>query len=169
MVEYFYLFSTACTKLSVLMFHRRLVEGTVSRGFKMAIWCAIAFVLAQTLVFSILVLYSCTPVAMIWKQYDPAWVAAHPGSYCQPIHKTVWVSFLSGAVSVFSDFFSVLLPGALLLKIQISKRQKWGLMVIFSVGFLYDLTPLISMQRLTVHFLVSAVLGSGERFIWDEQ
>jgi hypothetical protein len=137
MVEYFYLYSTAATKLSVLMFYRRLVEGTVSRGFKLVIWGAIFFVLAQTLVFSVLVLETCKPVPMIWYQYIPQWVADHPGAYCKPLSLTVSISYLSGAVSVFSDFFSVVLPGALLLKIQISKRQKWGLMVIFGVGFLY--------------------------------
>jgi hypothetical protein len=139
-VEYFYLYSTACTKLSVLMFHRRLVEGTVSRGFKLAIWCAILFVLAQTITFSVLVLSSCQPIPMIWYQYIPQWVAAHPEASCAPQHRIIWISYLSGALSVFSDFFSVMLPGALLLKIQISKRQKWGLMVIFGVGFLYDST-----------------------------
>jgi hypothetical protein len=125
------------------MFHRRLVEGTVSRGFKLAIWCAIAFVLAQTIVFSVMVLQSCSPVPMIWYQYIPQWVAAHPEAYCHSAHLIVAVSILSGSVSVFSDFFSVLLPGALLLKIQISKRQKWGLMIIFGVGFLYVLTLFI--------------------------
>ncbi len=165
-VEYFYLYSTACTKLSVLIFHRRLVEGTVSRGFKLVIWCAIAFVLAQTIVFSVLVLMTCSPAPMIWYQYVPQWVAAHPGATCSPTRITVGISYLSGSVSVFSDFFSVLLPGALLLKIQISKRQKWGLMVIFGVGFLYGSTlffdPVLTLAA-------SAVPELGERFIWVEQ
>ena len=74
-----------------------------------------------------------------WAKVEQA-VAAHPEASCAPQHRIIWISYLSGALSVFSDFFSVMLPGALLLKIQISKRQKWGLMVIFGVGFLYDST-----------------------------
>ena len=43
---------------------------------------------------------------------------------------------LIGALSVVTDFYSVLLPAALVLQIQISRKQKIGLFFIFGLGML---------------------------------
>jgi len=40
----------------------------------------------------------------------------------------------AGALSVVTDFYSVVLPMIVLLRLQMSKREKIGLMVVFSVG-----------------------------------
>jgi hypothetical protein len=39
-VEVLFFWSTCFTKVSVLMFYRRLVEGTLSKKFRLAIWAA---------------------------------------------------------------------------------------------------------------------------------
>jgi hypothetical protein len=40
-------------------------------------------------------------------------------------------------MSVITDFYSVVLPAVLLLRIKMTKRQKIGLVFIFGLGFLY--------------------------------
>jgi hypothetical protein len=46
------------------------------------------------------------------------------------------VSELSGALSVITDFYSVLLPAMLVFKIQVTRRQRIGLLLIFGMGSL---------------------------------
>jgi hypothetical protein len=129
-----YLFSTAFTKISVLLFYRRLVQGTCSRRYKYAIWAAMGFVIVYTFVFVVLLLVTCKPIQATWLRLDPTY---SPTRYhCGSNDLMGKVSDLGGALSVVSDFYSVLLPAVLLLQIRITSRQRWGLMAIFSVGFL---------------------------------
>jgi hypothetical protein len=117
------------------MFYRRLVSGTYSLRFKWAIWTAIGFVIAYTIVFFILVMTTCTPLEAYWRQYDSAWTLSHR-YHCSKNKYQVRLSELAGALSVVTDFYSVMLPAALIMRIRINKRQKYGLFFIFGVGFL---------------------------------
>ena len=55
----------------------------------------------------------------------------------------VRVVVVAGALSVVTDFYSVVLPMIVLLRLQISKREKIGLMVVFGVGLWSVLNPFI--------------------------
>jgi hypothetical protein len=118
------------------MFYRRLVAGTYSRKFKWSIWVAIAFVIAYTVSFFVLTFMTCRPFVALWRQYDLVWLAAHPHFYCADNGIETKVSELAGALSVVTDFYSVMLPAALIMKIRITKRQKYGLFFIFGMGYL---------------------------------
>jgi hypothetical protein len=118
------------------MFYRRLVVGTYSQNFKWAIWVAIAFVIAYTISFFVLLFTTCRPFEAVWRQYDPSWLATHPHFYCADNGITTKISELAGALSVITDFYSVMLPAVLIMKIRVTKRQKYGLFFIFGMGFL---------------------------------
>jgi hypothetical protein len=117
------------------MFYRRLVAGTYSQRFKWAIWCAIGFVIAYTITFFIVICASCSPLEATWRQYDMNWTATHKFT-CGSRNVSVRVAELVGALSVITDFYSVMLPAALIMQIHINKKQRWGLFFIFGVGFL---------------------------------
>ncbi|KAF2396765.1 hypothetical protein EJ06DRAFT_482660, partial [Trichodelitschia bisporula] len=134
-IEYVFFYSTCLTKISVLMFYRRLVAGTYSNKFKWAMWAAITFVVVYTIVVSFLVLFTCNPIPAVWKNYDLQWAQTHKFS-CTSRPVQTWVAELTGALSVFSDVYSILLPAALLMRIRISRRQRIGLLFVFGVGFL---------------------------------
>ncbi|KIW00067.1 uncharacterized protein PV09_08410 [Verruconis gallopava] len=135
-VEVLVLLSLCFTKVSVLMFYRRLVEGTVSRKFKFAVWAAIAFVVAYTIAFVAITFSGCKPVKALWLRYDIlGWAATHEFE-CWPAARAVVAAKLAGALSVVTDFYSVFLPVALVLQIRISRRQTIGLLIIFGIGLL---------------------------------
>jgi hypothetical protein len=125
--------STSFTKVSVLLFYRRFVVGTYNKRFEYLIWAAIGFVLVYTIVFSILIITACSPVEALWMRYDPAYT--HPYK-CIEIGIQVRLAKLAGALSVITDFYSVILPSTLLLRIRISRRQRMGLLFIFGIGFM---------------------------------
>lgn len=117
----------------MLLFYRRLVAGTYSKTFERLVWVAIFFIVAYTITFFVLVMITCVPTSAIWLRYSLGWTGTY---YCAPQSSSVAVSQLSGALSVVTDFYSVVLPGMLITKIRISRRQKIGLLFIFGLGFL---------------------------------
>jgi ABC-type Fe3+ transport system permease subunit len=119
------------------MFYRRLVAGTFSKRFKWALWIAMAFVVITTVVISALLLTTCRPMHAWWMQYDLTWNTLNKDKmYCTPVKDTVAVGRLAGSFSVITDFYSVMLPAVLLMRIRINKRQRWGLIFIFGIGYL---------------------------------
>lgn len=68
---------------------------------------------------------------------DPHYINTHRGKYtCSSVEKSQAVAQFGGALSVITDFYTVALPAALLLRTKISRRQKIGLMGVFALGAL---------------------------------
>jgi hypothetical protein len=125
--------SSSFTKVSVLLFYRRLVVGTFNNKFKWALWTAIGFVVVYTIVFSILIITACSPVEALWMKYELSYTTPYK---CMNISVQVRLAKLAGALSVITDFYSVMLPAVLLSRIRVSMRQRLGLFFIFGLGFL---------------------------------
>jgi hypothetical protein len=120
--------------MSVLLLYRRLASGSCSKTFKWAIWAAIAFVVLYTITYTILLVTACNPVEAQWLQYDLRWAKTHKFKCLDPnIQKRTATS--AGALSTFTDLYSVMLPAILLVRIRIQKRQRWGLLFIFGLGY----------------------------------
>jgi hypothetical protein len=119
------------------MFYRRLIAGTYSKKFKWALWFGMAFALTTSIVPTGLLLRSCTPFEAIWLQWDLVWVYKNAYKFhCQKAHVTLLVSQLAGAWSVVSDFYSVLLPSLLLMRMRLNKRQRIALFFVFGLGYM---------------------------------
>ena len=93
-------------------------------------------VVGSAITFTVLLFVTCSPVSYNWGQYS---VTYKPG-YCTSKSSQALGGIMQGSWSVISDFYSVLLPAALLLRIRISRRQRWGLMFIFGLGFMWVFT-----------------------------
>jgi hypothetical protein len=59
-----------CTKVSILFFYRRLVEGTYSKRWTWLVWVAISFTVAYTIAFCIMLLVNCSPTEAYWRAFD---------------------------------------------------------------------------------------------------
>lgn len=92
--------------------------------------------IAYTITFFILVVLTCNPVYAVWMQFDLNW-RANNDFYCKSAETQVLVAKLVGALSVVTDFYSVVLPAFLIMQIRISTKQKMGLFFIFGLGMLY--------------------------------
>lgn len=64
--EVCFLVSTCSTKVSILLFYRRLVRGTVTKRWRYAIFGAIILAVLYCLTFIILLLTNCQPVDAYW-------------------------------------------------------------------------------------------------------
>ncbi|SMR53810.1 unnamed protein product [Zymoseptoria tritici ST99CH_3D1] len=89
----------------------------------------------------------CRPVNAYWRAYDPVYAASVEYT-CTP---TKFLKPLSGGLSVVSDFYAVVLPIGLLWHLKISKRQRYALNAVFSLGFVVVIVGIVrtvSLQKL---------------------
>jgi hypothetical protein len=132
-IEITYLISTCTTKISILLFYRRL-GGAVSPKFRWTVYAAIAFVVAYMLTCFINSFVQCRPLSAFWDRGNVFWVAAHQGDwYCVDEAATV---VAASVISMVQDFIACLLPLALFARLRISYKQKIALAGIFGIGFL---------------------------------
>ncbi|TID20697.1 ATP-dependent bile acid permease [Venturia nashicola] len=145
-IELLYLVSTSTTKISILLFYRRLARGTISSTFMYAVWAAIASVVIYFLYFFIALLFTCNPLEAFWKQIDPAWSAQHKGKF--QCHGEAANLIASAAVSVIHDFVACGLPTLLLWKLQISRIQKLALGGLFALGLFVCLAGVLRLAAI---------------------
>jgi hypothetical protein len=129
-----YMVSTVTTKISILLFYRRLVAGSVSNTFLYFVYAVIAFVIAYFCIFFFAVFGLCRPMSAFWMQGDYFWWLEHKDSlHC--LDEAVML-IVSAAVSAFQDFLACGMPLVLFWQLRIPRKQKFMLGAVFSVGFL---------------------------------
>ncbi|KIW06061.1 uncharacterized protein PV09_03234 [Verruconis gallopava] len=134
-ISILYVWSTSLTKLSILLFYRRLVAGTYSKRYRYSIWIALAALVTYTIVIFALIMTTCFPLDAVWMKVVPAWVKGHDYR-CASNRAVIATSYASGILSVVTDFYTVLLPCWLFFSIQMDKKRRIATMSVFSVGFL---------------------------------
>ena len=133
-IELTYLISTCTTKVSILLFYRRL--GTaVSKQFRYCVYVAIASVVGFCFTYIVLAFAQCRPLNAFWDQGNAFWRLAHPNDWTCVDEASMVVS--ACAISMAQDFVACLLPMALFVRLKVSRKQKFALIGIFGVGFLY--------------------------------
>ena len=127
------LISSGATKASVLLFYRRLVVNSLARRWKLAIYFALIFHALYLLGMILSYTLICHPIEAYWMAYDPTYEAEYT---CAP-GTMAFVPTL-GVLSVVSDLYAVALPFFILrhYALDIPRRQKIGLNIIFATGLL---------------------------------
>jgi hypothetical protein len=127
-----FLISTGCTKCSILLFYRRLTKGTYNKRWIIGILAAIAATAAYSLVFIFMLIFACNPTEAYWKSFNLTYLATQDFK----CGDTRYANILSGALSIASDLWSVLLPCMMLRNFDAPRRQKIALNCIFCLGLL---------------------------------
>jgi hypothetical protein len=152
-LEALYLTSTAATKISILLFYRRLSTGTVSNGFLYSVYAAIAFVAVYYFIFMINLFVGCQPIESFWLQVNPF---SQDKYHC--INEATNM-IAAAAISVVQDFLACGMPMVLFWKLRIPFRQKIALASIFGVGFLLVFTIFSHLQSLTDLYVSLCICG----------
>ena len=127
-IEIFFVLSTVCTKLSILVFHKRLMTRSSHKWMQWAIHGAMILTMLYLIGAFVFLTAACQPTNAQWLSMDL--------NYKQPytcVYRGI-VDPLFGLVSTFSDIWAIVLPQLLLRKLQINLRQKIILAVVFSCG-----------------------------------
>ncbi|KAK0640426.1 hypothetical protein DIS24_g9394 [Lasiodiplodia hormozganensis] len=122
---------TALTKISILIFYRRLSHGTYTTSWIWTVRGFIAFVAALAVTFAILLCAGCRPFKAFWLRVNIEWVMNNEYSCFNE-----GVNFIVFAViNVITDAAVCILPLLVLRRLQMPKRQKWALSALFGIGF----------------------------------
>jgi hypothetical protein len=127
-LEVLFLAAMTLTKVSVLLFFRRLVDRSFNKWITYAIWLAVAFTIAYFFAFTLFLVLACTPVEASWKSLNLMWK--------RPYHcvDRELVDTLVGALSVFSDLYAMLIPIYIVSKLKMQLSRKIVLYGVFCCG-----------------------------------
>jgi hypothetical protein len=130
--QFSFLICGGCTKVSILFFYRRLVEGTYSKRWTWLVWVAISFTIAYTIAFCIMLLVNCSPTEAYWRAFDISYALTKSYTCLD----TSAINAITGVCAAVSDVYAVALPCIITWHYAIPRRQKVALNVIFSLGFI---------------------------------
>jgi hypothetical protein len=117
-----YASSLACSKLSILFLYLRL---SPQRWFRILVWCTVAVVVTYALVYDLVSIFGCKPIAATWD------LRLAPGSTClDQLTKYMALSILN----IIIDVFELALPIPVIAPLQMSKRQKITVCGLFATG-----------------------------------
>lgn len=123
--ELVYLAVLPVTKISILLFYLKIFP---KREVKIAIWVLIGFNLAYLVVFEIISIFQCRPIAGAWLAWDGTFEAT-----CNDINMQGW---MAAALNLVLDLSVIILPLPELAGLSLSLRKKIQILSMFCVGFL---------------------------------
>lgn len=110
-------------KVALLISYLRLFQGTSHRGYRAAVWITIVAVVLGHLGCSLSLVLACNPVYKSWEPLVPG-TCLPPGP-----------SFTGYAiVTIVSDIAVTIIPLPVLIKLNVSRSKKFGLVFIFVLG-----------------------------------
>lgn len=123
--------SVTFIKLSLLFFYRRIFL-VQQRWFKIALWLNAFYAAGLGIGSTFEFIFQCLPVSYFWERFsiDYGITPTVTGS-CLP--QTVHLA-TPAILSTISDVLILLLPLAVLFKLKLDAKRKFGLMAIFSLG-----------------------------------
>jgi hypothetical protein len=123
--EILFLSSLCLTKVSVVLFYRRLIDHSHSKWINRATWASIAFTVAYFISFFVVLVFACKPINAAWLSLNITW----QGSYtCLDRHQS---DPLNGVFSVFSDLYSMGIPIAIVSRLSMPLNRKIILYMVF--------------------------------------
>ncbi|GJC93262.1 CFEM domain-containing protein [Colletotrichum higginsianum] len=125
--EILYFVTLAVIKASILCLYLRIF-GAITETFRQVLWGTQIFNIAVCVTFIVVNLNQCKPLSYFWHGWD----GKHPG-YCINLSAMT----LSHAVlNIAIDVWMLVLPATQIYKLNLQKRQKAGIMMMFGVGIL---------------------------------
>ncbi|KAF7884061.1 uncharacterized protein EAF01_011484 [Botrytis porri] len=134
--EIIYFICVAVTKIAILILYLRLATSKVLRSL---IWGVMAFVALTSLSCVVATIFQCTPISKAWEQ-----PVTDKGS-CIQINA---LFYANAGLDIFQDLVIYILPMRMLYSIQIPRRQKYVLMIVFAVGGFVVVTGMIRLYYL---------------------
>lgn len=122
---------TGFTKISILLFVKRMIGRSTNIWMYRALWFNIIFVALTTICFEISLFVECRPFHAFWHQVDIAWASSNE-YYCVNEGKKL---LAAGIISVVQDFIVTTLPLIVIWDLRLPAAKKLGIAAIFAAGY----------------------------------
>jgi hypothetical protein len=117
-----YVLCGALAKMSLLVFYLRL---SPQRWYKVSVWATMALVGCYSIGLFFSLVFACTPIESNWDLTITGHCVNRPSLY-----------IATAVTNILSDLIIFALPIPMIVKLKITRRQKYGLFFIFSIGSL---------------------------------
>ncbi|CUS08050.1 unnamed protein product [Tuber aestivum] len=138
--QLFFLICATLSKLSILIFYLRIFE-TTDKKFRNLAYLGIFLVSSIGIAFILNVIFQCRPVPAYWD--------LTLGGKCVDTRTSYLVS---GALNTFTDFYVFFLPIKIVRRLQLPRRQKIGLLVVFAGGLVVCIAGAVRISFLAAVF-----------------
>ncbi|KAK8060685.1 hypothetical protein PG996_010615 [Apiospora saccharicola] len=135
--EITYVPAIGLTKICILFFYLRVFP---SRGFRYACFGTIAFVVAFSIATLVTTIFSCSPVDFVYK----GWAGDSKGT-CININ-AFW--FSQATINITTDLWIMMLPITQIKKLDLERKKKIFLCIMFCVGLLVTVFSIIRFTGL---------------------
>ncbi|KAH8666922.1 ATP synthase F0 [Xylariales sp. PMI_506] len=148
----FYELGISFFKISLLLSYLDLIRGTHHTTYRTVIWISIVLIAVGHIICMVLLIFNCRPITKTWDTTVPGTCFAFAPSN-------------SGyaSVTIVSDIWVTLVPLPVLLKLNIRKEKKIGLVVIFMLGLF---TSVCSVMRFLQIDRVAFVDGNSTMLVF---
>ena len=124
--------------MAILSLYLRIA---VQRTYRRLIWACMAFVVLSTTACVTASIFQCKPIHKAWDLTGTV-----PGS-CIDVNA---LFYANAGLDIFQDALIYVLPMRMLYQLQVPKRQKIALMMVFAVGGFVVITGMIRLNYLKV-------------------
>lgn len=136
--ELLYLSAITFTKLSLLLFFRRIFPDN---GFRKATLWAGAFIITSNISLFMALAFQCLPVHGVWTN----WMYKTPPVQCINVFAAVYIA---AGMSITHDIMILCMPIPTLWRLNLGLRKKLNLMVMFGVGSFVIVASVIRLPSL---------------------
>lgn len=135
--EDLYLSALPVIKISMCLTYLRIFQD---KRFRMIVFVVIGLNVCYAISFVLVSVFQCWPISFAWTHWDKE----HVGR-CNNINAQGWTS---AAFNVILDIIVLSLPMPMLWKMQLNKRKKFLVMMMFSIGFFVTIVSILRLQVL---------------------
>jgi hypothetical protein len=121
MCEVFYIITISLTKVSILTFYLKVFTA---RTFRNQCWATMVFCVTSSIAFTLVTIFQCQPVSYAWDK------TIREGK-CVNFNRGAWAN---GAINILQDILIVALPIQEVRKLQLERKKKIGLYIMFGLG-----------------------------------
>lgn len=132
-----YLCALPAIKISICLTYLRIFD---SKRFRWIVFGAIGLNIAYAIAFLLVSIFQCWPISYAWTHWHGETVGR-----CNNVNAQGWAS---AVFNVFLDILVLSLPMPMLWKMQLNKRKKFLVMLMFGVGFFVTIVSILRLQVL---------------------
>jgi hypothetical protein len=133
--EALYYITVGLTKVAILFLYLRLA---VEKTFRFICWATVAFVMATIVSCVVAGVFQCNPIPFAWDK-------TIPGGTC---FNVTALFYANAGLNILQDVFIYVLPMKMLWEVQIPRKQKIALIIVFVVGGFVCVTGMLRLDSL---------------------
>ncbi|KAI9830325.1 MAG: hypothetical protein M1838_005815, partial [Thelocarpon superellum] len=142
------------TKIAIVLFYRRIFP---TQGFRRMANAMLALLVCAWLALSIPAIFVCTPISFYWnKEQDGTCINEYRLIMC------------GGALTLLTDFLVLVMPMPLVWRLQVSRKQRVALSLIFMLGGFVCIASIIRLPNMQLLFTNDPLWTGYAPTIWSE-